>query len=159
LGISPSINIRHGADGVIGTAMKSCIHKHPTHLDQRSLKPPNPFHGGSSDNTGGRGKFGDRGKFGGRGQTWQPEIVLQKEQTSVINRVYGRWKNFSAVSLTPMNSLSLLSLTPLNNLSSVSTFYQVLATLLMRLRRLSKSSRGHVYSLLPSASTPLFQQI
>ncbi len=23
------------ADGVIGTAMKSCIHKHPTHLDQR----------------------------------------------------------------------------------------------------------------------------
>ena len=23
------------ADGIIGTAMKSCIHKHPTHLDQR----------------------------------------------------------------------------------------------------------------------------
>ncbi len=34
------------ADGVIGTAMKSCIHKHPTHLDQRLLRPPklnNPF--------------------------------------------------------------------------------------------------------------------
>jgi hypothetical protein len=28
------------ADGVIGTAMKSCIHKHPTHLDQRPLWPP-----------------------------------------------------------------------------------------------------------------------
>ncbi len=28
------------ANGVIGTAMKSCIHKHPTHLDQRPLRPP-----------------------------------------------------------------------------------------------------------------------
>jgi hypothetical protein len=28
------------ADGVIGTAMKCCIHKHPTHLDQRPLRPP-----------------------------------------------------------------------------------------------------------------------
>jgi hypothetical protein len=28
------------ADGVIGTAMKSCIQKHPTHLDQRPLRPP-----------------------------------------------------------------------------------------------------------------------
>jgi hypothetical protein len=27
-------------DGVIGTAMKSCIHKHPTHLHQRPLRPP-----------------------------------------------------------------------------------------------------------------------
>jgi hypothetical protein len=27
------------ADGVIGTAMKSCIQKHPTHLDQRPLRP------------------------------------------------------------------------------------------------------------------------
>jgi hypothetical protein len=27
-------------DGVIGTAMKSCIHKHHTHLDQRPLRPP-----------------------------------------------------------------------------------------------------------------------
>ncbi len=26
------------ADGIIGTAMKSCIHKHPTHLDQRPPK-------------------------------------------------------------------------------------------------------------------------
>jgi hypothetical protein len=58
---------------------------------------------------------------------------LQKKQTSVINTVHGQWKNFFAVSLTPMNSLSLLSLTPLNNLSSVSMFYQELATLLMRL--------------------------
>jgi hypothetical protein len=28
------------ADGVIETAMKSCIQKHPTHLDQRHLRPP-----------------------------------------------------------------------------------------------------------------------
>jgi hypothetical protein len=28
------------ADGVIGTSMKSCIQKHPTHLDERPLKPP-----------------------------------------------------------------------------------------------------------------------
>jgi hypothetical protein len=28
------------ADGVIGTAMKSCIHRHPTHLEQRTLRPP-----------------------------------------------------------------------------------------------------------------------
>jgi hypothetical protein len=28
------------ADNVIGTAMKSCIHTHPTHLDQRPLWPP-----------------------------------------------------------------------------------------------------------------------
>jgi hypothetical protein len=28
------------ADDVIGTAMKSCIHTHPTHLDQRPLRPP-----------------------------------------------------------------------------------------------------------------------
>ncbi len=28
------------ADGVVGTALKSCIQKHPTHLDQRPLRPP-----------------------------------------------------------------------------------------------------------------------
>jgi hypothetical protein len=28
------------ADGVIGTAMKSCIQKYPIHLDQRPLRPP-----------------------------------------------------------------------------------------------------------------------
>ncbi len=28
------------ADGVIGTAMKSCIQKHPTHLDQRPQSLP-----------------------------------------------------------------------------------------------------------------------
>jgi hypothetical protein len=66
-------------DGIIGTAMKSCIHKHPTHLDQRPLRPPKllqtklalfffwrplikmcgvfmdaTFHGGSNDTIGGR---------------------------------------------------------------------------------------------------------
>jgi hypothetical protein len=28
------------ADDIIGTAMKSCIHTHPRHLDQRPLRPP-----------------------------------------------------------------------------------------------------------------------
>ncbi len=28
------------ANDVIGTARKSCIHTHPTHLDQRPLRPP-----------------------------------------------------------------------------------------------------------------------
>jgi hypothetical protein len=28
------------ADGVIGTAIKSCIHGHPTHPDKRPLRPP-----------------------------------------------------------------------------------------------------------------------
>ncbi len=68
------------ADGVIGTAMKSCIHKHLRHLDQRPLGPPKlnnailvevilaasdqgvwgafvPFHGCSNDNIGGRGQL------------------------------------------------------------------------------------------------------
>jgi hypothetical protein len=46
------------ADGVIGTAMKSCIQKHPTHLDQRPLRLPKGalarFYGCSNDNIGGR---------------------------------------------------------------------------------------------------------
>ena len=37
--LSPAIDVGH-ADGVIGIAMKSCIQKHPTHLDQRPLRPP-----------------------------------------------------------------------------------------------------------------------
>jgi hypothetical protein len=28
------------ANGIIGTAMKSCIHTHPTHLGQRPKRPP-----------------------------------------------------------------------------------------------------------------------
>jgi hypothetical protein len=44
------------------------------------------------------------------------EIVLQKEQTSVVNTVYRRWKNLLAVSSTPANSLSLVLLTLVNNL-------------------------------------------
>ncbi len=80
------------ADGVIGTAMKNCIHKHPTLLDQRPLRPPKlnnavlfcsslaasgasdqgvwgafaPFHGCSNDN------------ICGLGWLWRQEIVLQK---------------------------------------------------------------------------------
>jgi hypothetical protein len=45
---------------------------------------------------------------------------LQKEQNSVVNTVYRQWKNFSAVSLTPANSLSPVSLTPVDNLLPVS---------------------------------------
>jgi hypothetical protein len=70
------------ADGVIGTAMKSCIQRHPTHLDQRPLRPPKGafarFHGCPNDNIGGRGRLR------------RPEIVLQQEQTSVINTIYRR---------------------------------------------------------------------
>ncbi len=79
------------ADDVIGTAMKSCIHTHPTHLDQRPLRPPKlnnavlvcssfgglrglraPFRGCSNDNIGGCGRLR------------RPELVLQKAQTSVV---------------------------------------------------------------------------
>ena len=37
------------ADGVIGTAMKSCIKKHPTHLDQRLLRPTKLNNAGDND--------------------------------------------------------------------------------------------------------------
>jgi hypothetical protein len=77
--ISPAAEVGHG-HGVIGTAMKSCIQKHPTHLDQRPLRPPKGafarFHGCSNDNIGGRDRL------------LRPGIVLQQEQTSVINTVY-----------------------------------------------------------------------
>jgi hypothetical protein len=58
--------------------------------------------------------------FGCRGLLRRPEIVLQKEQTSVVNTVNRLWKNLSAVSLTPANSLLPVSLTPVNNLLPVS---------------------------------------
>ncbi len=38
--LSPAAEVSHGKRCVIGTAMKSCIQKHPTHLDQRPLRPP-----------------------------------------------------------------------------------------------------------------------
>ncbi len=101
------------ADGVIVTAMKSCIHRHPTNPDQRPLRPPKlnivvlvgssfgglrgllskicgvpmdaTFHGGSNDTMGGRVRLP------------RPEISLicpdlQKEQISVVNIAYHRWK-------------------------------------------------------------------
>jgi hypothetical protein len=68
------------ADGVIGTAMKSCIQKHRTHLDQRPLRPP------KLNNAVLVWRFHDN--IGGRGRLRRPEIVLQQEQTSVINTVY-----------------------------------------------------------------------
>jgi hypothetical protein len=88
--------------------MESCIHRHPTHPDQRPLRQPKlnidvlvevvsaasgalikmsgvpmdaTFHGGSNDTIGGRVRLR------------RPEISpirpdLQKEQTSVVNTVY-----------------------------------------------------------------------
>ncbi len=77
--ISPAADVATAADGVIGTAMKSCIQKHPTHLDQRPLRPPKGalarFQGCFNDNIGGRGRL-----------LW-PGIVLQQEQASFINTV------------------------------------------------------------------------
>ena len=97
------------ADGVIGTAMKSCIQKHPTHLDQRPLRPPKLNNAVlvCSSFGGLRGLRACEGplrlfvavlmtisaalaNFGGRGRLRRPEIVLQQEQTSVINTVYRR---------------------------------------------------------------------
>ncbi len=134
------------ADGVIGTAIKSCIHKHPTHLDQRPLRLPKQNNAilfwisfgsllglwsgyvrclcafswlFSNDNIGGRGRLR------------RPEIVLQQEQTSVINTVYRRWSrwhrqtvycwwHFSPVSLIPAKNCLPVSTTPLINFSAVS---------------------------------------
>ncbi len=108
-------------DSVIRTAMKSCIHRHPTHPDQRPLRPPKlniavlaevvlaasgasyqdgrvpmdaTFDGGSND------------IIGGRVRLRRPKISpvspdLQKEQTSVVNIVYQHVKNLSAVLLSP----------------------------------------------------------
>jgi hypothetical protein len=56
--------------------------------------------------------------IGDHGRLRRPEIVFQKEQTSVVNTVYHRWKNLPAVSLTPANSLSPVSLPPVNILSA-----------------------------------------
>ncbi len=38
--ISPAADSDTAAKGLIGTSMKSCIHRHPTHPDQRPLRPP-----------------------------------------------------------------------------------------------------------------------
>jgi hypothetical protein len=87
------------ADGVIGTTMKSCIHRCPTHPDQRPLRPPKlniPVLVCSS--LGGlRGLLSRcapmNDTFGGRVRLRRPEISLicpdlQKEETSVVNTVY-----------------------------------------------------------------------
>ena len=74
---------KSAADGVIGTAMKSCIQKHPTHLDKRPLRPPKGafarFHGVPMTISAAVADFG------GHGRLLRPGIVLQQEQTSVIN--------------------------------------------------------------------------
>ncbi len=111
------------ADGVTVTAMKSCIHKHPTHLDQRPLRPPKQNNAILVWYS-----FGSlRGLWSGgvrclcifsndnicdSGQLRRPEIVLQKEQTSVINTDYCRRKKLSAMSLTPVNNLLPVLLAP-----------------------------------------------
>ncbi len=81
------------ADDVIGTAMKSCIHTHPTHLDQRPLRPPKLNNAVlfCSSFGGLRGLRACEGplhcsndNIGGRGRLRRPELVLQKAQTSVV---------------------------------------------------------------------------
>ena len=91
------------ADDVIGTAMKSCIHTHPTHLDQRPLRPPKLNNAVlvCSSFGGLRGLRACEGplrlfvavlmtisaavaNFGGRGRLRRPDLVLQKAQTSAV---------------------------------------------------------------------------
>ncbi len=69
--------------------MKSCIHTHPTHLDQRPLRPPKLIFGGCQGSQGVRGAFAPfRGcsndNIDGCGRLQRPELVLQKAQTSVV---------------------------------------------------------------------------
>ncbi len=124
--------------------MKSCIHTHPAHLDQRPLRPPKlnnavlvcssfgglrglracngPFRGCSNDNIGGRDRLR------------RPELDLQKAQTSVDEQ-------FSPVSLIPVrnNQIGLkfiaVSTTPPKNCSPVST------TLPIKFRRCQRHRR------------------
>ncbi len=99
------------ADGVIGTAMKSCIQRHPTHLDQRPLRPPKGafvrFHGCSNDNIGGRGRLR------------RPEIVFSPVSLIPVrnNQIA---KNLSPVSTIPLKNCLPVSTTPLINFSPVS---------------------------------------
>jgi hypothetical protein len=92
------------ADDVIGTAMKSCIHTHPTHLDQRPLRPlklNNAVLVCSSFGGLRRGLRACEGPlrlfvavpikisvavadFVGCGRLRRPELVLQKAHTSVV---------------------------------------------------------------------------
>jgi hypothetical protein len=76
--------------------MKSCIHTHPTHLDQRPLRPPKlnnavlvcgSFGGlrGLRACEGPLCLFGcSNDNIGGRGRLRPPELVLQKAETSVV---------------------------------------------------------------------------
>ncbi len=91
------------ADDVTETAMKSCIHTHPTHLDKRPLRPPKLNNAVlvCSSFGGLRGLRACEGPlrllvavpmtisaavavFGGRGRLRRPKLVLQKAQTSVV---------------------------------------------------------------------------
>jgi hypothetical protein len=91
------------ADDIIRTAMKSCIHTHPTHLDQRPLRPPKLNNANLVRNIFGglRGLRACEGPLRlfvavsmtisaavanlcGLGRLRQPELVLKKAQTSVV---------------------------------------------------------------------------
>jgi hypothetical protein len=110
LGISPPVNIGHGADGVIRTAMKSCIHKHPTYLDQRSLKPPKPFHGGSSDNIGCRDQIRRLGySFAERTDLCYQHSLWSVEKFS--GGIIATGEQFIAVVVETLNNLSPVSTT------------------------------------------------
>ena len=102
------------ADDVIGTTMKSCIHTHPTHLDQRPLRPPKLNNAVlvCSSFGGLRGLRACEGplrlfvavlmtisaavaNFGGRGRLRRPDLVLQKA-VIVIGGVVDTGKQFIA---------------------------------------------------------------
>ncbi len=88
------------ADDVIGTAMKSCIHTHPTNLDQRPLRPPKLNNAVLVWSSFGGLRACERplrlfmavpmtisaavAEFGSHGRLRRLELVLQKAQTSVV---------------------------------------------------------------------------
>jgi hypothetical protein len=88
------------ANIVIGTAMKSCFHKHPTHLDQRPLRPS---------------KLNNAVLAASVVCEVLLSLFMAVPMTilaAVANFGGRRWKTLSAVSLTPTNSLLAVLLTP-----------------------------------------------
>ncbi len=116
-------------DGVFGTAMKIWIHKHPTHLDQRPLRPPTLNNdvlvwrsfGGLRDLWSGcmRSLCAFSWRF--QWQYWRPWLTSAAgdsfaERTDLCSQYsLSPVEAFIAVSWKPVNSLSPVSLTLVNN--------------------------------------------
>jgi hypothetical protein len=109
--------------------MKSCIQKHPTHLDQRPLRPPKGafarFHGCSNDNIGGPGRL----SFAARADlchqySLSPVSLTPTKKFSPVSLIPVRnnqkAKNLSPVSTIPLKNCLPVSMTPLINFSAVS---------------------------------------